>query len=75
MCLGVPMKLTSVDGREGKAVLDGLARRVGLDLVPGAVVGDYVIVHAGYAIQILDEASAKETLALLAEIGPLETVG
>ena len=67
MCLGVPMKLTSVEGREGKAVLDGVSRRVGLDLVPTAQVGDYVIVHAGYAIQILDEAEAKETLDLLAQ--------
>jgi len=69
MCLGVPMKLTELNGREGKAEIDGVSRRVGLDLVPGAKLGDYVIVHAGYAIQILDEVSAKETLELLAEVG------
>ncbi len=74
MCLGVPMKLTELQGREGKAELDGVSRKVGLDLVPEAKVGDYVIVHAGYAIQILDEQSAKETLELLAEAG-LEHVG
>ncbi|MGC4115731.1 MAG: HypC/HybG/HupF family hydrogenase formation chaperone [Myxococcales bacterium] len=69
MCLGVPMKLVELQGREGKAELDGVSRKVGLDLVPDAKLGDYVIVHAGYAIQILDEASAKETLELLAEAG------
>ena len=72
MCLGVPMKLVEVEGRQGKAELDGVARRIGIDLVPDAKVGDYVIVHAGYAIQILDEKSAQETLALLAEVGALE---
>jgi len=72
MCLGIPMKLTTVQGREGKAELDGVSRKVALDLVPDAQVGQYVIVHAGYAIQVLDEASAKETLELLAEVG-LET--
>jgi len=73
MCLGVPMKLVSVEGRQGKAELDGISRKIGIDLVPAAKVGDYVIVHAGYAIQILDEQSALETLALLAEVGAFET--
>ncbi|MBI5549523.1 MAG: HypC/HybG/HupF family hydrogenase formation chaperone [Deltaproteobacteria bacterium] len=73
MCLGVPMKLTAVSGREGKAELDGVSRQVALDLVPQAREGDYVLIHAGYAIQLLDEQSAKETLALIAEIGGVET--
>lgn len=72
MCLGVPMKLASVTGREGKAVLEGVSRKIALDLVPDAQEGDYVIVHAGYAIQILDEKSALETLQLLAEVGSFE---
>lgn len=72
MCLGVPMRLTSVEGREGKAELEGVSRRVALDLVPDARLGDFVIVHAGYAIQVLDEASARETLALLAQAGAVE---
>lgn len=72
MCLGVPMRLTAIEGREGKAELEGISRKVGLDLVPGARPGDYVIVHAGYAIQVLDEASARETLELLAQVGALE---
>jgi hydrogenase expression/formation protein HypC len=73
MCLGIPMKLTAVQGREGRAELNGVSRTIGLDLVPEARVGEYVIIHAGYAIQVLDEVSALETLELLAQIGPLET--
>ena len=68
MCLAVPMRLTSIEGTRGKADLSGVGRTVMLDLTPEARVGDYVIVHAGYAIQILDEAAAAETLALLAQV-------
>jgi hydrogenase expression/formation protein HypC len=68
MCLGIPMKLVSIDGRTGKAEQGGVRRAVALDLVPEAREGDYVIVHAGYGIQILDEAAAQETLALLSQI-------
>lgn len=62
------MRLIFVEGPVGKAELEGVAREVMLDLVPDAKVGDYVIVHAGYAIQTLDEQAARETLALLAEL-------
>jgi hydrogenase expression/formation protein HypC len=67
VCLGIPMPLVKVHGTVGTASLDGVTRTVMLDLVPGAAVGDYVIVHAGYAIQMLDETEAQQTLALLAE--------
>ncbi len=69
MCLAIPMLLVSIDGHLGKAELDGIGRDVMLDLVPEARVGDYVIVHAGFAIQTLDEDSARETLSLLAQLG------
>ena len=68
MCLGIPMKLVSKEGNTGKAELDGVRRTVALDLLPEAKLGDYVIVHAGYGIQILDEDAARETLELLAQI-------
>jgi hydrogenase expression/formation protein HypC len=51
--------------------VDGVRREVSLLLVPDAVIGDYVIVHAGFAIQILDEAAAKESLSLLREAAAL----
>ena len=69
MCLAVPMKLVSVEGSEGRADVGGVRRTVMLDLVPEAQVGDFVIVHAGYAIQTMDEESAAETIALLRAVG------
>lgn len=67
MCLAVPMVLVEVNGSDGRAELNGVRRAVQLDLVPDARVGDFVLVHAGYAIQTLDEQSAAETIAMLAE--------
>lgn len=61
------MRLVAIDGVVGQAELQGVQRQVMLDLVPEATIGQYVIVHAGYAIQLLDEAAAAETLALLRE--------
>ena len=65
MCLAVPMKLIKIEGTKGIAELGNLQREIGLLLVENANVGDYVIVHAGYAIQILDEEDALKTISLL----------
>ena len=71
MCLAVPMRLVEVHGLDGKAELEGVARRVRLDFVPEAKPGDFVLLHAGYAIQVMDQAAAEETLGLLGEVfGP-----
>lgn len=69
MCLAVPMRLVEVraDGK-GVAELESSRYVVDLSLVSGAQVGVYVIVHAGFAIEILDQESADMTLALFAEI-------
>ena len=69
MCLAVPMKLVEirVDGK-GVAELEGSRNVVDLSLVNDARLGDYVIIHAGFAIETLDQAAADETLALFAEI-------
>ena len=71
MCLAVPMRLERVEGALGLARSAGLELDVALDLVPEAREGDYVIVHAGYAIQSLSEEEAKETLAILARLEAL----
>jgi hydrogenase expression/formation protein HypC len=64
MCLAVPARVVAVDGdRMATVEVGGVTRRVALDLVPETRVGDYVIVHVGFAIQRLDEAEARETLA------------
>ncbi len=65
MCLGIPMRLVKNNGVTGMAELGGLEREIGLQLLENVKVGDYVIVHAGYAIQKLDEKEAAETIALL----------
>jgi len=73
MCLAIPMQLTTVDGPRGIVSTGGVSCEVRLDLVEAPRVGDYVLVHAGYAIGVLDEAEAAETLELLAEVGALDT--
>ena len=67
MCLAIPMKLVARDDREGTAEISGVSRKVRLDLLPDAVIGDYLIVHAGYAIQRLDEEEAAAILETLGE--------
>jgi hydrogenase expression/formation protein HypC len=69
MCLALPMRITAVDGALATIAAPGLEQRTSLMLVPEAKVGDYVLVHAGFAISLLDEAEANETLDLLREIG------
>jgi hydrogenase expression/formation protein HypC len=72
MCLAVPGKIVEVDGRVARVEYDGgLVREAGLDVVPEAGVGDYVLVHAGYAISLLDEAEALETLKVIREMSDL----
>jgi hydrogenase expression/formation protein HypC len=68
MCWAVPTRLTAVDGEIGKVEIGSTVREVGLQLCPDAEVGDYVLIHAGFAIQKVDEAEAQETLDLLAEM-------
>ena len=67
MCLAIPMKLVAREGRDGTAEISGVTRKVLLDLLPDAVIGDYLIVHAGYAIQRLDEEEANVILETLSE--------
>ena len=78
MCLGIPgriVEIAEIDAeglmRMGKVDFGGIAREVCLAYVPEAETGDYVIVHAGFAISRLDEAEAQETLALMVESGIL----
>lgn len=68
MCLAIPARLFRVEGDRGRVELAGVEREVSLMLLPDAQVGDYLIVHAGYAIQKLDEQEAQETIKLLHEI-------
>jgi hydrogenase expression/formation protein HypC len=75
MCLGVPAEVLSISDRAlikvGTIDLGGVRREVCLDLVPEARVGDYVIVHAGFAISCLDAETAQAALTLLTDTGML----
>jgi len=68
MCLALPMRIIAVDGTLATIATAGLEQRTSLMLVPEAQVGDYVLVHAGFAISVLEEAEADETLELIREI-------
>ena len=68
MCLAIPVLIKSIEDKEAEVEIGGVARRISLELTPEARVGDYAIVHTGYAINILDQQEAEETLKLLEEI-------
>jgi hydrogenase expression/formation protein HypC len=74
MCLAVPVKIVSIDGDEAETEIAGVRRRVSIALTPEAKLGDYVLLHTGYAIGVIDEAEAEETLKLLEEIASLSEV-
>ncbi|MFH1996432.1 MAG: HypC/HybG/HupF family hydrogenase formation chaperone [Candidatus Omnitrophota bacterium] len=68
MCLAVPMKVTKLEGDRGTVESGGVRRTISIALMKGLSIGDYVIVHAGFAIGKLDEKRARETLQALREI-------
>ena len=68
MCLAVPVKIVEVNGDKGMAELSGTRREVGLQLLDDVKKGDYVLLHAGFAIQKLDREEAKKTLDLWEEM-------
>ncbi|HEY5556876.1 HypC/HybG/HupF family hydrogenase formation chaperone [Acetobacterium sp.] len=72
MCLAIPGKVLSLDGNNGSVEIGNMTRDVFMHLVPEAVVNDYVLVHAGCAIQMIDEAEAKITLDILKELAQNE---
>ena len=67
MCLAVPCKIVSIEGDIATIEVAGVRREASISLVNNATVGDYVIVHAGYAIHKIDETSAMESLKALNE--------
>lgn len=76
MCLAIPGKILSAEDsgsvRTARVQFGGIVREVRLDFVPDAVVGDYILVHVGFAIGRVDEAEAQRIYDLLGEMGALE---
>ena len=72
MCLGVPVKVIQKKGKEGVAEFKGVKKRISLELLENVKIGDYVILHAGFAIQKLDKKEAAKTLKLFEKLEDLE---
>ncbi len=75
MCLAVPGKIISITGedtlRSGIVSFGGITKTVNLAYVPEAKVGDYVLVHVGFALSVVDEAEARQTFEYLKQMGDL----
>jgi hydrogenase expression/formation protein HypC len=68
MCVAIPAEIMSINGTEAEVNLEGVHRRVSIYLTPEAKVGEYVLLHAGFAIRVVDVQEAKETIDLLRKI-------
>ncbi len=79
MCLAVPGKIISISGedplfRQGKVSFGGILKEVNFAYVPEAKVGDYTIVHVGFAISLVDEAEAQKVFEYLKQMGELDEI-
>lgn len=76
MCLGIPGKITEIYEKDalqmGKIDFNGILKEVCLAYVPEAQVGDYALIHVGFAISLMDEEEAQETLKLIREVANFE---
>lgn len=69
MCLAIPGKILSInEDKVAEIDFDGIKRTASMDMLPKAKIGDYVLVHAGFAIEIVDEKEAQKTIDLLKEL-------
>ena len=64
MCLAIPMKVKNINWPMAEVLAEGLCQEVNIEIVPNVGIGDYVLVHAGFAIQVVDSKGAKESLQL-----------
>jgi hydrogenase expression/formation protein HypC len=74
MCLAIPALIKKIEGKEADVEIGGISRRISLWLTPEAKIGDYVLVHTGYAISVVDQEEAMETLKMFREMAELEGV-
>jgi len=71
MCLAIPAEVISIDGDNAEVSLDGVRKAVSLALVDDIAVGDYVLIHVGYALNKISSEEAQKTLELFAQAGML----
>lgn len=72
MCLSIPSKILSIDGDKAKVSVGGTEYEASLQLVEDVKIGDYVLLHTGFAIQKISEEDAQETMKLLRELGEID---
>jgi len=72
MCLAVPALVKSIKDNEAEVEIGGTSYRASIFLTPDVEVGDYVLLHTGYAIDVIDAEEAQETIRMLREIGEIE---
>jgi len=72
MCISIPGKILSIDGDTGKVSIEGNEYTVGLQMLDDVKVGDYVLLHTGFALQKISEEEAEQTLKILREMNDLE---
>ena len=72
MCVAIPARVKSIDGLTADVEVGGVSRRISVQLTPEVQKDDYVLVHAVFSIQVVDEEEARETLKLFEELGALE---
>ena len=68
MCLAIPALVKSIEGQLAEVEIGGTSRSISISLTPEVKTGDYVLLHTGYAISIIDQDEARETLELLEEL-------
>ena len=73
MCLAIPALIKSIKDYQAVVDIEGVTREISIQLTPEAKVGDYVLLHTGYAISVIDAAEAEETLKLLKELSEAGT--
>ncbi len=72
MCVAIPARVKSIDGLTADVEVGGVSRKISVQLTPEVQRDDYVLVHAGFAIQVVDEQEALETIKVFEELGALE---
>lgn len=72
MCLSVPAKIESINDETACVSIGGVILKVGLQLIDNPEIGEYVLIHSGFAIQKISEADAKETIRLLRELAEID---
>lgn len=73
MCLAIPAEVIAIEGDDAQVSVGGVKKRISLALVENIAVGDYVLIHVGYALNKISPEEAQKTLQLFAEAGMLET--